>query len=443
MGLSAYAQISKLPTPALPPASKSNQRIKNEKYLAEIWNKLENGTFATPTFEYLSTNDEGYSFDELWEIAQITNPSLSKKSNLITAAKGKYIQSGLYPNPILIYSCDSLTVHGNAGKHGLAVTQEIVTARKQKLNRTAISYDVTTARKEYSMEQIKLQNDLRIAYYEILHAILVSRVEHFTHEISHDLLKVAKTLQSEGKSNAIDVLRFQTLINAAELTYRQAENNKITKWQNLLSVIGIYDLPYQSVRGTLIDPTPRRDKQLTWIHFQKISPQLELARLKIAQSKTQLEYAKAGQIPNVYATVSLAYDIPAKTKVPFVGIAMPLTIYNKNQGNITKAIAEIAIANRELERLTLSFHKQMTNIFCQYNNACELIHVYEKTIIPDTFETLRQIGENYCNGKMTYLELYAQRKIVISVLLQYIDALKTKAVTTTQIDGMMLEGTLD
>ncbi|MDR2643454.1 MAG: TolC family protein [Planctomycetaceae bacterium] len=437
------AQTAMLPPPPMPPFQHTAPRSAGQKYIEEVWSELENATFATPTFEELGTLHEGYSFEEIWELARKSNPSLRKKANLITAARGQKTQKSLYPNPTLFYAGDNLGVNDKIGKHGLAISQEIVPAKKKKLDRAIASFDVIAAQKEYSMECVKLHNDLHIAYNELIHAILICKVEQFAQDISNDLLQVAKTLQAAGKSNSIDVLQFQTMLFSSALNLKQAENNRLAKWQNLVSIAGIPDLPYQPVRGSLIDRTPRRDWKTTWTQFQHTSPQLELANLKITQARSQLARAKADRTSNVVATFSMARDIPAKKTVPFVGILLPLNIYDRNQGNIAKAGAEVAVTNREVERLTLSLQKRLAEVFYRYDNACELIRVYEKNIIPDSFEALRKIGENYSDGKMTYLELYAQRKFVINTLLQYIDALKTKAITTIQIDGMLLEGTLD
>jgi cobalt-zinc-cadmium efflux system outer membrane protein len=425
---------------ALPPPK---LRAPGQKFIDEVWNELETATFATPTFEELGTLHEGYSFEELWEIAQVSHPSLRQKANLITAASGKRLQAGLYPNPIATYSGDNLGVHGEVGKHGLSITQEIVTAKKKKLDREIASYDVAVARREYSMECLKLRNDLRIAHSEMLYAILVCKVEHFAYGLSQNLLTAAITLQQEGKSKSVDVLKFRTMLNSSNLICQQAENDRLAMWQRLVSIMGTLDLPYQPVRGSLIDHSPPRDWQTTWIQFQQASPQLALAQLKTAQARISLSRQEAERTSNVFAVFSLARDIPAELTVPFAGLSVPLKIYDKNQGNILKARAEIAVAQREVERITLSLHKKLATVFYNYDNACKLVQTYETSVIPDSFEVLRQIGENYYNGEMTYLELYAQRQTVVNILRYYIDALKTKSVTTIQIDGMLLEKSIE
>jgi cobalt-zinc-cadmium efflux system outer membrane protein len=430
--------IAPLP-PTLPP---QKSRAPGQKFIEEVWSELETATFAAPTFEELGTLHEGYSFEELWAIAQVSSV-IRQKANLITAASGKRLQAGLYPNPIATYSGDNLGVHGEIGKHGLSISQEIVTSKKKKLDREIASYDVAAAHREYSMECLKLRNDLRIAHSEMLHAILVCKVEHYAQNLSRNLLNAAITLQKEGKSPSVDVLKFRTMLNSAELTCKQAENNSLAIWQRVVSLMGTPALPYQLVRGSLIDHSPPRDWQTTWAQFQQASPQLALAQLKTAQARIYLSRQEAEQTSNVFAVFSLARDIPTETTVPLVGISVPLKIYDKNQGNILKARAEIAVAQREVERVTLSLHKKLATVFYNYDSACELVQAYETSIIPDSFEALRQIGENYCNGEMTYLELYVQRQAVVDALRHYINALKTKTITIIQMDGMLLEGSID
>ncbi|MDR2756256.1 MAG: TolC family protein [Planctomycetaceae bacterium] len=447
VSISAQSVSPLLEAPLLPTIPQQTehptQRSTGQKYIEEIWHELESASFVTPTFEELGTLHEGYSFEELWEIAQTYNPSLRQKANLITVATGKHLQAGLYPNPMLIYGGDNLSVNGEAGKHGLGISQEIITAKKKKLDRAIASYEVEAARKKYAMECVKLWNDLRIAHIEMLHAILACKVDEFAQNLSRDLLNVALTRQKQGKTQSVDVLQFRTMLNTSDLICKQMENNRLAAWQHLVSIIGTPDLPYQPVRGSLIDHSPTRDWQTTWTQFQQTSPQLALARLKIAQARMSLAREEADRTSNIYATFSLARDIPAESTVPFVGLSVPLKIYNRNQGNILKARAEIAVIQREIERITLLLHKQLSTIFYNHNNACELIQVYETSIIPDSFEALRQIGENYCKEKMNYLELYTQRQAVVNLLIHYIEALKTKSITSILIDGMLLEGTLD
>lgn len=385
----------------------------------------------------------GLSFDDLWSITLQNNPVLRQKGSLITAASGAQLQAGLKPNPTLNYAGDNLGVGSTAGKQGMGLSQELVTAGKKRLARSVASYDVEAAKQEYAMACQRLRNDLKIAVAEVLHAQFVLQIERFSERLSDDLLRSAEQLQKKGQARSIDILQFRTTLNESALQIKMAENNQRMVWQQLVSMVGVPDMPLQAVSGSLMHESTRRDWDTTWNQFQAQSPQLELACLRVRQARMNLEKEKAERVPNVFANVMVSRDIPGDANVPLVGISVPLKIYDRNQGNICKAQAEIAVAQREVDRIALGLHARLAIVFRDYINSQELVETYERNILPDTFEALSQMDELYQKGDVNYLELYTQRHAIMETLLRYVGALKMQKVSATLIDGMLLEGTLD
>ena len=87
--------------------------------------------FQSP--EPLPPNSQAEStltLETLEGLALANNPALAKAEAQVRAIRGKWLQSGLYPNPVLGYSGDEMGDSGTAGKQGAFVTQEIVTAGK-------------------------------------------------------------------------------------------------------------------------------------------------------------------------------------------------------------------------------------------------------------------------------------------------------------------------
>lgn len=395
-----------------------------------------------PQIEKMGASHVGISFQEIWELAQQHSPVLRQKANLIAAAKGGQLQAGLYPNPTMTMIGDNMDL-GKEGKYGLAVTQELVTTKKKKWDRTVAGYDVAAAQREYDMECRKLYNDLRIAFAGVLHAQLTLQIERYSERLSNDLLQAALRRQAQGKARPIDVLQFRTTLNESALKIRLAETNQRTVWHQLIALVGRTDWPQQAVRGVLHQGDIQRDWDVTWAMLRAESPELEIACLKVRQAQANLARQRAYRVPNVSANISVAQDIAAERTVPFVGISVPIKVYDKNQGNVCKAKAELAAANREVERIVLSLHSDFAEIFQNYSNARELVETYQQTILPDTFEALRQLNDLYHQGDIDYLELYTQRHAVMETLLRYVNALKEQSVAATLLDGMLLQGTLN
>lgn len=297
LGLWFVIPLAGLYAQQLAPPSTEPSRAEGQKFIDEVWHELETKTFQEPTFDELATTHEGLSFDELWEVCRRYHPSLVQKMNLVTAALGGRTQAGLHPNPTLAYSWDNIGVNDDVGKHGLAVSQEIVTAKKKKLDRAVASYDVEAARREYSMECLRVRNDLRIAQCELIHAHLVVKIERFCQQLCSDLLASAQKLEKKGQARSIDILKFRTLLTNAALTLRQAENAEQSAWRQLAAMMGTPDMPFQPVRGTLLDPKENeRNWEGSWEQFRQTSPQLAVARLRTQQARTNLTRQEAERI---------------------------------------------------------------------------------------------------------------------------------------------------
>lgn len=433
-----FAQNLAPKTTSTPP-----HRAPGQKFIDEVWQEFHTRTFQAPTFDELATTHDGATFEELWEIARRNNPSIRQKANLVSAAMGGRVQAGLYPNPTISYTGDNLGVDDKAGKHGMGISQPVVTAGKKKLDRAVASYDVDIARREYSMECTRVYNDLRIAHCELIHAQLTVKIEAFSQKMSEELLNSALTLEKEGKSRPIDVLKFKTSVHESAMQFRQAQNNLAAAWRRVAAVLGIENMPYRDVRGTLLVDQRARNWDAVWATFRQSSPQLGVAQTKVAQARLFLARQEAEKAADFSATFVLSRDVTAEKTVPLAGISMPLKLYDRNQGNIRKAKAELAASQRDAQRITLGLQRQLASVYRDYENARELLDSYEASILPDTFQALRLIDDAYKKGEMSYLELYTQRQSAMITLLRYVDALKQQAVAATLIDGLMLQGSLE
>jgi hypothetical protein len=78
---------------------------------------------------------------ELEQMAVQGNPTLTQAAANVEVARGRAVQSGLYPNPTVGYTGERIGAAGTAGDlQGLFINQTIVTAGKLRLNRGSLSW---------------------------------------------------------------------------------------------------------------------------------------------------------------------------------------------------------------------------------------------------------------------------------------------------------------
>lgn len=87
----------------------------------------------------------GLTLGELEEMALQYNPTLEQAAARAEAARGHWLQVGLYPNPVAGYLGAEIGNEGRAGQQGCFLSQEIVTAKKLQLSRNVASQEVRQA----------------------------------------------------------------------------------------------------------------------------------------------------------------------------------------------------------------------------------------------------------------------------------------------------------
>jgi Outer membrane efflux protein len=131
---------------------------------------------VTPETPHLGRTQERatgalYRLDELERIALASNPTLAQAAAEISSAKGRRLQSGLYPNPKVGYEGEE--IRGGAyggGEQGFLVEQVFVTAGKLGLNRKMGDAEIRRAEAEAEAQRFRVLNGVRIAYYRVLAA---------------------------------------------------------------------------------------------------------------------------------------------------------------------------------------------------------------------------------------------------------------------------------
>src|SRR6202040_3367004 len=97
------------------------------------------------------------------------NPTLAQAAAAVDASRGKALQAGLYPNPIIGYRGENINIEGTAGEfQGGFVQQTIVTAGKLRLSRAKYNQEAYEAELLTLGQQYRVLNGVRLRYYELL-----------------------------------------------------------------------------------------------------------------------------------------------------------------------------------------------------------------------------------------------------------------------------------
>src|SRR5204863_2811143 len=101
---------------------------------------------------------------------------------------------------------------------------------------------------------------------------------------------------------------------------------------------------------------------------------------------------------NVTLELRPQYSLPDQSFEPLIQIGAPIPIFNRNQGNILTARADVARTQDMVRQVELRLTERLAASYQRYQAAREQREIYEKRILPQARESLRLITIGYERG---------------------------------------------
>lgn len=395
--------------------------------------------------------DEGYqredlpgllTRDDLEQIALESNPTLVQARMAVRAAQGGYVQAGLYPNPAIAYAGGDLGIEGTAGQQGMVIGQEIVTWGKRRLERAVASHEVQEAQHAWESQRQRVLNDVGTSFYEVLLAQKMIETNQQMVRIGEESAKAAEQLRAAMEVSRADVLQARIEAEMAAVNLNTAENRHRAAWRRLVGLLGRPDMQPADLAGDVDEGLPQLEWEESLARLMSESPELAHARSAVERARCNLALQQAERLPNLEVEVGAKYDDSTYEALADVGLGVELPLFNRNQGNIVTAEAELIAAEHEVRRVELDLRDRLVEAFEQYANARWQVDAYKNTILPNSQASLEMVGAGYREGELGYLTLLTAQRTYFSVNLEYLASLGQLWADSVGIEGMLLSGGL-
>jgi cobalt-zinc-cadmium efflux system outer membrane protein len=394
----------------------------------------------------LPAADAAYGALTLAEIEQMAlsnNPTLVQAAMRVRAAEGGLVQAGLYPNPKLAYVGEEIGDEGRAGQQGARLSQEVVTGRKLAYRAAVQSRAVEQAQYACQMQRLRVINDVRTAWYDTLIAARSVALHEELVKIGQQGAKAADDLFAAKEVGRVDVLQARIEADSARLQWTTARNRHQAAWRRLAAVVGLPEMAPTPLAGDL----QHAPAELSWDdalgRLLQESPELCEAYAGVQRARNEVASQYAERIPNVDLAGGVRYNHASNSTVATVEAGLALPLFNRNQGNILRAQAELAAAEREVQRVELWLRQRLAAAFEEYANAKEQTAQYAAQILPNAKASLDLVIAGYRQGEFDYLKLLTAQRTYFQANLEYLESLRKYRTSVVAMEGLLLSGGLD
>jgi outer membrane protein, heavy metal efflux system len=402
------------------------------------------------------------SLGELEQMAQTNNPAIGQAAARVAALRGNWVQVGLPPNPTAGYLAEEIGDAGTAGKQGGYVGQEFITGGKLRLNRAIVNQEIQRAEQWLAAATISTRTDVRKAYYK---ALIANEKVNFSETWAQDATQARqalKTLRAGGlqsQMSRVETFPLDILYQSAPVELARARSELQLALQNLSILVGS-EVSEQALERIDVHKLPELfdwDERLQ--NLTTASPETADAEFQISRAQSALQRACAERVPDVSTEFMVQYDNATEDTVTGVRVGLPLPIWNRNQGGIRQAQAELRQAQWNSDRVRDHLKQRYATTFQAYLVARRTVESYTKPLpsdstppaepaSPDELTPLQEAAEARSHAQQLFpnelsaLEAATVYRGYTEINLQYLDALDAHWAAWVEIEGLLLGNSL-
>ena len=294
-------------------------------------------------------------------------------------------------------------------------------------------------------------------YYEALGIQQLIEVRTQLTKLGRDAVNVTGELFNVGQADRPDVLEIEVEAQRTQLDLLMAENERTQIWQQLGALVGNPMLKPTPLSGELGRGVPQLEQETLLARLLTESPEIKRAQTGIEKAKAVVTRAKAEMAPDLFVRGGWGYsnetlDLRNQTiiKPPgavgpqgFAQVGIRIPIFNRNQGGIATAQAELNIAEQERQRVELTIRARFSVNFRMYQNARQAAEQYEKQIIPRAQQAYDLYLAKFRQMAAAYPQVLIAQRTLFQVQAEYVRAVVTAQQNAVLLQGFLLSGGLE
>ncbi|NNJ24904.1 TolC family protein [Alienimonas chondri] len=388
------------------------------------------------------------TLEEALEMAAANNPTLVQARAQVQGTLGLAVEAGLWPNPTFRYIGEQIGVDREGETdtpgefQGATITQEFVTADKRDISRAKFLQRTRVAEWAAVSQQWRVCNDVRVHFYQALGAKQTVAIREDLLKAAEDALVTAREQWNLGQATRSDLHLANVALQEARLNLLMAENDYLEQFQTLASLIGL-PLETGAVVGELDGETAEIDFEQVYQEYLEEAPQVIMAKQKLREDQITLKRELVEPIPNVFVEAGSGYNFEALETTGALSVSLDIPIFDRNQGNIRRAEADLVRQRREIQRTEMLLRRDLAMQYRRYLTARQHVEQFAQVILPEARAAYKNQLDAYAEDRQQWTDVLKVQSSYFDLRQRYIGHLVALRTSETLIRGYLLHDGLN
>ncbi len=399
------------------------------------------------SFDVAWAQSERLTLDDAIDQALVASPRLRAANAGVDAALGTERQARLLPNPEFTFEIENFEGDGpyrslDGAEITYGVSQKLEINGERSARRGAARAERKATQLTSDAARLDLIRDVTVAYVQAVSA--------------DESLKLAKDLETVAKGIFGDVTKRveaarEPLIqkSKAEVAYttsgiarQRAANARVVTRQKLARLWGESTFSAQLVPDEFFKTTAPAPLETYEARLKDAPDVTRYTHLRDAR-EAEMRLAQAQRIPSPKLTAGVRQFRDTDDSALIAGISVPIPVFNRNQGEIARARAEVVRADSEFRQAGLMQAQDLANAWSEWQIAALEAKSLKQEIVPQAEKAFRLAREGYDAGRFPYLEVLDAQRTLFEARAQRVDALTRLHIARAEVQRIAGSSTND
>jgi cobalt-zinc-cadmium efflux system outer membrane protein len=349
--------------------------------------------------------------------ALMGSPELRAYAWEMRSADARVLQAGLLPNPEVEIEAEEFGGEGErAGFDGaetaVHISQLIELGGKRGKRRMVTSLERSLAGWDYEAKRLDVLTEAAKSFLGVLEAQERLRLAEEVAELSQKVSAAVEARVTAGKVSPLEKAKASVELASGQIELEKARRELQTSRRQLAAHWGSTTPKFGAIRGAFgrAVAVPELPALLA---LAADNPDLARWGDEIRLRQAALDLEKANRMPDVELSAGASHYRETEDHAFSAGIAIPLPLFDRNQGGVREARSNLHKALDERRAQEIAIVTEATAAHAELVSLTAELEVLDKNLLPAASQAFAAAREGYAQGKFSYLEvLDAQRTLV-------------------------------
>jgi cobalt-zinc-cadmium efflux system outer membrane protein len=392
------------------------------------------------SFSHAATNPvESLTLDQALELAERQHPQLAEAHALVEAAAGRAQQAGTLPNPEAIIGAQQLPLDrdgSNQREYVAGVAQPIPLGSRLGQAREAELLEREVRVRGLEVTRRDLRKRVHSAFATALYQEKAFQTQQQITQSARQVAAITKARVDAGDAPPEDLARIEMELARLQLEVQRSQSLREQALLALAAAMGDVNLNVKSLAGdlALAFELPTLESLVTNL---AAAPELQQAEASIRASNARIDLAKAERIPDVKVEVLYHRLESTRENTLDIGLSIPLPLFDRNQGKLREARAEVAAAEARSRLTQNELNLRLRESHAQLTAALATFRSFQSEIMPRAEIMLKAAESRYAAGDTSLADVLPIRRDWAAMQLAQLESMRDVMQAWGEVSGYL------